>query len=94
MNTHRPINIGLALALALLLSSAYMLDKEDNSSEWDTADELAIAQAAADFDTRIQKAAQQLCDAERGPNSEARWTEDNKLVCTTRRGVKVAGGAL
>ncbi len=86
-----------ALALALLLSTSYLLDGPDHSDEWAQAAELEAAQAMAALDERIERAAQKLCTAEHGPNSEARWTEDHQLVCTVRRGVKplqVAGGSV
>lgn len=86
-----------ALALALLLATSHLLDAPDRRDEWAQAAELENAQAMAALQARIDRAAQKLCNAEHGPNSEARWTPDRELVCTVRRGVKpmqVAGGAL
>jgi hypothetical protein len=101
MTTHRLINISIALAgalaLAALLSTSYMLDGQDHHAEWAESTSLKLAQDAAALDARMQKAAQALCSAEKGPQSEARWTEDGELVCTARRGaqsLQVAGGLL
>jgi hypothetical protein len=97
----RTINAGLALAGALaltaLLSTSYILDGQDHQAEWAESTSMKLAQDAAALDARTQKAAQALCNAEKGPQSEARWTEDGELVCTARRGAKpvqVAGGSL
>lgn len=76
---------GLMLA-SLLVVACFRLD--DNSAEWPAAKELEELQAQEARAVKRQAAAQALCNAERGPNSEARWTEDGDLVCTTRRGVR------
>lgn len=101
MTRHQLINASLsllaALALALLLSASYLLDAPDRRGEWAKSTSLQDAQADAAQAERKQAAAQALCADERGPQSEARWTEDGDLVCTARRGLKslqVAGGVL
>ena len=92
MNT--VINAALAMLLALVLGTAHLLDgPDDHQAEWDQSQQLKELQAAAAGSARQQAAAQALCSQERGPNSEARFTGEGHLVCTTRRGlVKVAGG--
>lgn len=101
MTARRVLDIGITalstLALTLLLSTSYLLDGADHSAEWAESTDLQAAQAQAAQAARRQAAAQALCTHERGPQSEARWTEDGELVCTTRRGARplqVAGGAL
>ena len=34
----------------------------------------------------MERAAAQMCMKLKGPNSGYRWTQDNKLVCTTNKG--------
>ena len=75
----------LAAALALAMASAYHLDADDHSAEWPTSPELRALQATQAGTQRRELAAQALCTAERGPQSEARWTPEGDLVCTTRR---------
>lgn len=90
----RPTNYTLAAIIALLLASGHLLNgPSDHQAEWDQSQQLKELQAAAAGSARQQAAAQALCSQERGPNSEARFTGEGHLVCTTRRGpVKVAGG--
>lgn len=77
----------LVLLLAVLL--AYIgpaLDAQNaHSADWPTSAELQALQATEAGTQRRQAAAQALCTAERGPQSEARWTPDGDLVCTLRR---------
>ena len=59
---------------------------DDHSAEWPTSTDLQAAQAAQAGTARREAAGQALCTAERGPQSEARWTPEGHLVCTgTRR---------
>ena len=78
-------------AVSLLIAGALMDGPEDYSADWIQSAELQALQAAEAGTARQQTAAQALCNQERGPNSEARWTVSGDLVCTTRRGVVVAG---
>ena len=76
----------LAAAFALAMASAYRLDTPDNhSAEWPTSAELKALQASQAGTQRRERAAQALCTAERGPQSEARFTPEGDLVCTMRR---------
>ena len=97
MNAQRALNVAYALILCALLSTSYLLDGPDDvSAEWDQSKALKELQASAAGSARREIAAARLCNDARGPNSEARWTEEGHLVCTTRHGVKplqVAGGA-
>lgn len=84
---HRLLNIALAAAIAATLSCAYLLDgPDDHSSERDQAEALELAQKAADVEARMERAAAQMCMKLKGPNAGYRWTQDNKLVCTTNKG--------
>lgn len=76
-----------ALALAVLLAMCSTLDgPDDHRSEWDQSEALKELQAGEAITARREASAQALCNQERGPNSEARWTPAGRLVCTTRRG--------
>ena len=82
------INTLGALALAALLALGTTLDgPEDHQADWQHSQELLALQAAEARTARQQAAAQALCTKERGPNSEARFTPEGHLVCTTRRGL-------
>ena len=78
------------LVLVFALGCSHYLDADDNSGEWATSAELKDLQAAEVGSQRQQRAAQALCNEERGANSEARWTAEGHLVCTTRRGERPA----
>lgn len=78
-------------AIALLIAGALMDGPEDYSGEWEQSDALQALRSTQVGTQRRQVAAQKLCNEARGPNSEARWTNDDSLVCTTRRGVVMAG---
>ena len=86
-------NLAAALLLALVLAASHLLNGPDNhQAEWDQSQALKELQASQAGTQRREAAAQALCSQERGPNSEARWTAEGHLVCTTRRGVvRVAG---
>lgn len=76
----------LAALLALALATAHNLDgPADHSAEWASSSELQTLQATERGTQRREAAAQALCTAERGPQSEARWTPEGDLVCTSRR---------
>ena len=78
---------GLALAVVLLAGTMQGCSVPDNSDDWDRVAELQELQSSEAGTARREAAAQALCNQERGPNSEARWTPEGHLVCTTRRGV-------
>lgn len=91
MNT--AVNTAMALLLALVLGTAHLLDgPDDMRAEWDQSQALKDLQASQAGTARREAAAQALCSQERGPNSEARWTVEGHLVCTTRRGVVAVDG--
>lgn len=76
----------LTVMLAVTLSLAFHLDgPDDHRGDWSHSAELRELQASAAHTERRERAAQALCTGERGPNSEARWTPEGDLVCTTRR---------
>lgn len=78
----------IALMICIAVGSAWQLDEvEDHQSEWSDSTELKELQATEAGTARREAAAQKLCNKARGPNSEARWTPDGDLVCTTRTGL-------
>ena len=84
---HSILNIALAVGIAAMLSSAYLLDgPDDHSTEWALAETISLAQKAAQLEARQERAAAQLCMKLKGPNAGYRWTGDNQLVCTTNKG--------
>lgn len=86
MRAHTLINWLLTAALALTLAAAHQLDgPSDHQAEWDQSEALKELQASAANTTRREAAAQALCHDARGPNSQARFTPEGHLVCTTRR---------
>ena len=81
----------LALVVALGLSAAHNLDgPTDHQAEWAQSQALQELQASQASTARHEAAAQALCAQERGPNSEARFTPEGHLVCSTRRGLVLA----
>ena len=81
-------NYTLVLLLAFALAAGHLLDgPTDHQAEWDQSQALKDLQASQPRSARREAAAQRLCNQERGPNSEARWTPEGHLVCTTRRGL-------
>ena len=79
-------NCLLAALLALAMAAAHHLDgPADHSADWASSTELQALQATERGTQRREAAGQALCNAERGPQSEARWTPDGDLVCTPRR---------
>lgn len=90
MNRHA-INTGalVLLVVALLAYIGPAIDAPtDHSAEWPSSAELKALQATEAGTARREAAAQALCLAERGPQSEARWTPDGDLVCTQRRNTR------
>lgn len=84
-----------ALLMALVIAIGTTLDgPEDHQGDWAMSQELQDLQATEAGTDRQQAAAQALCHAERGPNSEARFTPEGHLVCTTRRGLRHAQAQL
>lgn len=86
--TRQTINTTLLVLLfvALLAALGPALDNTpDHSAEWPTSAELQALQASEAGTQRREAAAQALCTKERGPQSEARWTPEDHLVCTPRR---------
>lgn len=76
-----------AVFIALTLAASWRLDGQtDHQAEWDQSAALKELQASEAGTARREAAAQRLCLEARGPNSEARWTPEGHLVCTTRRG--------
>lgn len=79
-----------AFAIALLLTTSYMLDEpDDHSTENAIAVDLEDAQRMQDAELRRDMAAAKQCREEHG-ESGFTWTVDNRLVCIPRRGRKVA----
>lgn len=91
--TTRPSMSGWALflltfiVLILLLGSAgHYLDRmDDNRHEWADSVNLQALREAEESSERRDIAAQDVCNEERGPQSEARWLADGSLACTVRR---------
>lgn len=78
-----------ALALAAILALGTALEgPEDHQAEWQQSTALQELQTAERDQARRDAAAARLCNEARGPNSEARWTPEGHLVCTTRMGQK------
>ena len=92
----RTTNWLLAAMLAGVLATAHLLDgPSDHQAEWDQSTALQELQASQAHSARREAAAQTLCGQAHGPNSEARFTPDGHLVCTTRRGtVKLASAGV
>lgn len=86
MTRHLDTAALVLLFAALLAALGPALDNTpDHSAEWPTSTELKALQASEAGTQRREAAAQALCTAERGPQSEARWTPEGDLVCTGRR---------
>ena len=91
MNTATRFAVAALVAIPLLVAGAWMDGPEDYAAEWEQSTSLKELRATEAGTQRRQVAAQKLCTEARGPNSEPRWMDDDSLVCTTRRGVVVAG---
>jgi hypothetical protein len=88
-------NILGALAIAAILVLPAALEEHLHTtpratSEWTESQTLKDLQASEEGSAKRQAIAQQVCNETRGPNSEARWTVEGHLVCTTRRGLRQA----
>jgi hypothetical protein len=74
------------VALALAAAPAMFGELPDMTTEHTTAAELSAMQAEEAMEARKQAAGDALCKAERGQNTEARWTPEGHLVCRMRNG--------
>ena len=84
----------LAIAIGSTLAAAHNLDgPTDHQAEWDQSQALKDLQASLPHTQRREAAAQKLCNEQRGPNSEARFTPEGHLVCSTRSGMVRANQA-
>ena len=85
--SHRILNWTLAAGIAAVLSGAYLLDgPDDHSAEWPQSSALTDAQRQAQAEARMERAAAQQCIKTNGMNAGYRWTPDDTLVCTDKRG--------
>ena len=80
------------IAVAMAAAPAMFSEIDDHSADYPTSTELQALQATERGTQRREAAAQALCLAERGPQSEARWTVDGDLVCTQRRNAPANAG--
>lgn len=80
------------MALAMAAAPAMFSEIDDHGADYPTSTELQALQATERGTARREAAAQTLCHAERGPQSEARWTPDGDLVCTQRRNAPANAG--
>lgn len=74
-----------ALGIAMAASPALFNELASES----TSPELQALQASEAKTARREAAGQALCEKERGPGTEARWTADGDLVCRVRNGYKL-----
>jgi hypothetical protein len=75
---------GAVVALALAAAPAMFSELPDMTNEHISAAELSAMQAEEALEARKQAAGDALCKAERGQNTEARWTPEGHLVCRMR----------
>lgn len=85
---------GALLLAGLIAFGTALTGPEDHQGDWAASSELKALQASEAGSARQRAAAQALCNAERGPNSEARFTPEGHVVCTTRRGIRHAQSQL
>lgn len=86
---NRPLTWLLSTLAAIAIAAACNLDgPPDHQADWADSAAIKALQASQAGTARRNAAAQRVCLEARGPNSEARWTPDGDLVCTTRRGVR------
>jgi len=69
------------IALAIASVPALFGELPDMRSEHITAAELSAMQSQEAVEARKEAAGNAICKAERGANSEGRWTPDGSLVC-------------
>lgn len=72
------------IAVALAAAPALFGELPDMTNEHISAAELSAMQAEEALEARKQAAGDALCKAERGSNTEARWTPEGHLVCRMR----------
>lgn len=88
MTAHRAVNlaltIGLAVALAAILSTGHLLD--DHAAEWPQSSALLDAQHAARAARQAELDAIRQCTHLHGPGAAMRYTPDGDLVCIARKG--------
>jgi len=72
------------VAITLAAAPALFGELPDMTHEHTTAAELSAMQAEEAMEARKQAAGDALCKAERGSNSNARWTVEGHLVCRMR----------
>lgn len=80
----RLINWSLAVAIAALLSTAYLLDgPDDHSTEWAQAQNIEAAMRAAQAAVRFDRAARAMCGGE-----NAAWSDlgDGTVQCANKLG--------
>ena len=99
MTPHRLTNwlaaAALAGAIATVLSTSHLLDSAgtttaDHRAEWAESTALADAQAQAQRAARLERAAAHVCTEANGHGAAYRWSEAGDLICTARRGGRVA----
>jgi hypothetical protein len=79
------INWTLAVATALVLSTAYLLDgPSDHQAAIDAAADAKATQTEQRAQARFEKAAQQMC----GDNAGWKLLENGAVQCFTKRGHK------
>ena len=79
------INWTLAVAVAAVLSTAYLLDgPSDHQAAMDAAADAKATQAEQAQQARFEKAAQQMC----GNNAGWKLLENGTVQCFTKRGHK------
>lgn len=84
---NRLINYTLAGLMALVLSTAYLLDNPtDHQAAIDTASAARDAQRAAVAQARFDRAAQAMC----GENAGWQLRADGAVQCLTKRGHKTS----
>ena len=80
--TNTTVNTLAALAIAMVLGMAHLLDgPADYSAEWQKADYLVELQDAAKTQRRVELAGQAACEDLRGYNSTARFDASGALYC-------------
>lgn len=88
MNTHRFLNVSLALAFSIFaaaaLSTAHLLGPDDIDTDRMQANDLQAAKHEAQRQARFEKAVRQAC----GENSAYIELSDGAVQCFTHRGFK------
>ena len=79
------INWTLAVSVALVLSTAYLLDgPSDHQAAIDAANDAKATQREQRAQARFEKAAQQMC----GENAGWKLLDNGSVQCFTKRGYK------